>query len=97
MSLQFDFTRTEIPQKYPDPDVHFEITAGKTGPMAFLSNFTGRYARKIDSAESVHFTAVDRYQNVKVWRPEALKPIGDEVMAVDVEQWKRDISIDRLS
>lgn len=65
--------------KAPSPRINL-LAAGEYIMFGLLNIFTGSGVREIKSVKSLHESAIRRYKQVSTWRPEALKPLSQEIM-----------------
>lgn len=72
-----------IPE-YGDVETSGE-TIASSRLMSFVEKLTGKFVRRIESADQLHKLAIKRYQRCPNWRPAALKNLHDDIMAKDVD------------
>lgn len=52
----------------------------------FLASMLGNHVREVPSVAHMHPTAIQRYQQVQGYRPEALKHLEHEILAYDLNK-----------
>lgn len=72
--------------KIPEGNVAVEAKTRNSGTLIkIVESFTGKFIRPIASVDECHHSAVKRYQLVPDWRPESLKEIGAELLAMKLD------------
>lgn len=81
--LKLEFDMSLIPDA---PDVAIPPKARNTSAVLKLAEaFTGKFIREISTIDDCHPSVAKRYQAVSEWRPEALKALDMELLALRFE------------
>lgn len=79
--LALSFDKTFIPN---EPDNLIPNINLKSNIIEDTIYLFGRYVRKIKTCQDVHTTAIVRYKRIDSYRPDSLKPLHDELLALDL-------------